>query len=103
MSAAFLEGKALPLPRKEKIYVKVPRGYPEEVVEFLVEGLGRDCRDDLVELTKAGFGLLESPRLWYLEYKECIHELGLKEMKLIFPGFSSSAPHRRGLWRVYSR
>ncbi|CAE7887525.1 unnamed protein product [Symbiodinium microadriaticum] len=69
VSAAFLEGKALPLPRKEKIYVKVPRGYPEEVVEFLVEGLGRDCRDDLVELTKAGFGLLESPRLWYLEYK----------------------------------
>ena len=40
---------------------------------------------DLVELTKAGFGLPESPRLWYLEYKDTIEALGLKELALV-PG-----------------
>ena len=51
----------------------------------LVKGLGGDVRGDLVELTKAGFGLPESPRLWYLEYKDTIEELGLKELVLV-PG-----------------
>ncbi|CAE7731049.1 RE2 [Symbiodinium sp. CCMP2592] len=96
VSSAFLQGKELP--RREKIYVRVPRGYPDEVVKYLVEQLGADCRADLVELTKAGFGLPESPRLWYLEYKDCIQELGLEEMKLI-PGVFRAfhKPPRRGL------
>ena len=83
VSAAFLQGKELP--RKEKIYVKFPRGYPQEVVNFLMESLGVDVRDDLVELTKGGFGLPESPRLWYLEYKDTIQDLGLGELSLL-PG-----------------
>ena len=83
VSAAFLQGKELP--RKERIYVRVPRGYPQEVTEFLVSELGEDMRDDLVELTKGGFGLPESPRLWYLEYKDTIQDLGLYEMSLL-PG-----------------
>ena len=83
VSAAFLQGKELP--RKERIYVKVPRGYPAEVTDFLVSELGKDVRDDLVELTKGGFGLPESPRLWYLEYKDTIQDLGLYEMSLL-PG-----------------
>ena len=96
VSAAFLQGKELP--RREKIFVKVPKGYPDAVVRHLVEQLGEDCRADLVELTKAGFGLPESPRLWYLEYKDCIQELGLEEMKLI-PGVFRvfHIPPRRGL------
>ncbi|CAE7240505.1 TY4B-J, partial [Symbiodinium sp. CCMP2592] len=96
VSAAFLQGKELP--RQEKIYVKVPKGYPDAVIKHLVEQLGKDCRADLVELTKAGFGLPESPRLWYLEYKDCIQDLGLEEMKLI-PGVFRAfhPPPRRDL------
>ena len=56
VSAAFLQGKELP--RKERIYVRVPKGYPSEVTDFLVSELGADVRDDLVELTKGGFGLV---------------------------------------------
>ena len=65
--------------------MKVPKGYPAEVVDYLTTELGTDVRGDLVELTKAGFGLPESPRLWYLEYKDTIQELGLEEMRLV-PG-----------------
>ena len=83
VSAAFLQGKELP--RKERIYMKVPRRYPKEVIHYLVSELGDDVRDDLVELTKGGFGLPESPRLWYLEYKDTIQDLGLYEMSLL-PG-----------------
>ena len=83
VSAAFLQTKELP--RKERIYVKVPKGYPPEVIDYLVAELGDDVRDDLVELTKGGFGLPESPRLWYLEYKDTIQDLGLMEMSLL-PG-----------------
>ena len=73
------------MPREEKVYVKVPKGYPPEVIAFLLNGVGKDMRDDLVELTKAGFGLPESPRLWYLQYKEVIDGLTLKELALL-PG-----------------
>ena len=83
VSAAFLQGKELP--RTEKVYVRVPAGYPEEVAEFLLAGLEGDSRPDVVQLTKAGFGLPESPRLWYLEYKDTIEELGLRELTLV-PG-----------------
>ncbi|OLP77768.1 Fatty aldehyde dehydrogenase [Symbiodinium microadriaticum] len=83
VSAAFLQGKELP--RTEKVYVRVPAGYPEEVAEFLLAGLEGGSRPDLVQLTKAGFGLPESPRLWYLEYKDTIEDLGLRELALV-PG-----------------
>ena len=75
VSSAFLQGKALP--RVEKVYVRVPHGYPPEVLEYLTKRLGGNVRPDLVELTKAGFGLPESPRLWNLEYKDTLEALGL--------------------------
>ena len=59
------------------------------VIAFSLNGVGRDMRDDLVELTKAGFGLPESPRLWYLQYKEVIEGLTLKELALL-PGLFRS-------------
>ena len=90
VSAAFLQGKELV--RKERIYVKVPRGYPKEVIDYLVSELGEDVRDDLVELTKGGFGLPESPRLWYLEYKDTIQDLGLYEMSLLPQFFRAFHP-----------
>ena len=103
VSAAFLQGKQLP--RKEKIYVKFPRGYPQEMVAFLMESLGVDVRDDLVELTKGGFGLPESPRLWYLEYKDTIQELGLGELSLlprVFRPFTHPQGVASGPWPAYT-
>ncbi|CAE7743820.1 unnamed protein product [Symbiodinium sp. CCMP2456] len=91
VTAAFLQGKELP--RTERIYARLPKGYPPEVVEFLVEALGGDVRDDLVEITKGGFGLPESPRLWYLAYKEVLQELGLHELRLapgVFRAFTEA-------------
>ena len=38
VSAAILQGKALP--RTEKVYVRVPHGCPPEVLEYLVSELG---------------------------------------------------------------
>lgn len=73
-AAEFLQ--ELKLPTVDKVYVKVPHGYPEEVLEYLTERLGGDVLPDMVEL-------LCRTRLWYLEYKDTIEELGLKELALI--------------------
>ena len=81
VSTAFVQGKQLP--RSEKVYAKVVHGYPDEVLAFLIKGRGGDVRGDLVELTKTAFGLPESPRLWDLEYKDAIEELGLKELVVV--------------------
>ena len=83
VSAAFLQGQ--PLPESREIYVKVPTGYPQEALKKLRAFLGSDARSDLVRLTKGGFGLPESPRLWYLEYRQTLMDLGGHEMRLI-PG-----------------
>ena len=83
VASAFLQGKDLP--RSEAVYVRVPHGYPQAVLDYLVAELGGDVRGDVVELTKAGFGLPESPRLWYLEYKDTIQDIGLRELTLV-PG-----------------
>ena len=83
VSAAFLQGHRLP--REREIYVRLPKGYPPYISEFIQQQLGSECRDDLVRLTKGGFGLPESPRLWYLEYKHTLEALGVMEMALL-PG-----------------
>eukprot|EP00434_Breviolum_minutum_P038103 symbB.v1.2.033789.t1/scaffold4247.1/size72962/1 len=83
VSAAFLQGHRLP--KEREVYVRLPRGYPPYIEEFIREQLGSECRDDLVRLTKGGFGLPESPRLWYLEYKHTLEALGVMEMVLL-PG-----------------
>ena len=84
VSAAFLQGQELP-PGRE-IYVKIPKGYPDEAMEQLRQWLGPNMRPDLAKLLKGGFGLPESPRLWYLEYKKTLLELGGRELRLL-PGF----------------
>ena len=72
VSAAFLQGKEL----EREVYVKVPNIYPAETMEPLEQFLGPGMRKDIVKLTKGGFGLCESPRLWYLEYRRTLEELG---------------------------
>ena len=76
--------------------MKVPAGYPPEVTAYLLEGLGKGMRSDIVELTKAGFGVPESPRLWYLEYRDTIQDLGLMELVLV-PGLFRAFNDRGGL------
>ena len=83
VSAAFLQGQKLP--KEREVYVRVPHGYPDYVTEFLEEKLGVNARSDLVRMVKGGFGLAESPRLWYLEYRGTLKELGLHELALL-PG-----------------
>lgn len=84
VSAAFLQGQNLPEGRE--IYVRIPHGYPEEAMKSLHQMIGQDKRPDVVRLLKGGFGLPESPRLWYLEYRQTLLGLGGRELKLL-PGF----------------
>ena len=84
ISAAFLQGENLCAERV--VFAKMPKGYPEEIVEHLLQRLAgpqnKRMRRDLVRLTKGGFGLAESPRLWYRRLKRVLVELGLQELKL---------------------
>ena len=95
ISAAFLQGEHLEEDRV--VFIKMPKGYPDEVCEHLRHRLGEkrqgSIRADLVRLTKGGFGLAESPRLWYLRLKRGLISLGLKELKLS-PG--TFVLHREG-------
>ena len=81
ISAAFLHGQKLP-PEREG-YCKVPKSWPEEVLDFLVSLLPPGSCRDLVKMTKGGFGLAESPRLWYLEYRSMLLSLGFRELRLL--------------------
>lgn len=42
-------------------------------------------KDDILEMVKGGFGLPESPRLWYMEYRDTLVDCGMREMSLL-PG-----------------
>ena len=79
ISAAFLQGEFLEETRE--VYVKFPRGYPDSVTAHLrqrLAGLTKGTiREDLVQLVKGGFGLAESPRLWYLRLQRGLESLGL--------------------------
>ncbi|CAE7261787.1 RE1 [Symbiodinium necroappetens] len=95
ISAAFLQGEKLDSDRV--VYIRMPRGYPDEIVEHLLQRLvgpktGK-MRRDIIRLTKGGFGLSESPRLWYRKLKRVLLGLGLNELKLS-PG--TFVLHERG-------
>ena len=70
VTAAFLQGLALP--RAEPLYIRVPSGCPQEVLDYLKWRLGSENRGDIFEATKGIFGLSESPRLWYLRFRETL-------------------------------
>ena len=76
VSAAFLQGQ--PLPPEREVYVRMPNGYTEAVNKHIIEQVGEGHRGDLLRLLKGGFGLCESPRLWYLEYKATLKEINLQ-------------------------
>ncbi|CAL1153094.1 unnamed protein product [Cladocopium goreaui] len=90
VSSAFLQGK--PLPKEREVYIRLPKGYPECVWKFILEQLGVEYREDLLQLTKGGFGLPESPRLWYLCYRDTLKECDMKEMDILPGVFAAYHP-----------
>lgn len=48
-------------------------------------------------MTKGGFGLPESPRLWYLTYKDTLQICGMKELHLLPGVFVAHHPELRAL------
>ena len=86
ISAAFLQGEYLP--EQRRVLVATPRGYPDFVQRFLQGKLPAGSRTDMLRLKKGGFGLAESPRMWFLKLKKTVLKLGGIEWTLI-PGVFS--------------
>ena len=86
VSAAFLQGDVLP--EERRVFVQCPKNYPLFVREFLRSQIPSNCRTDLFRLRKAGFGLAESPRLWYKKFKRDTESIGGQEWRLM-PGMFS--------------
>ena len=86
ISAAFLQGEQLDPQRI--VLVKIPVGYPSFVQEHLQSYLPTGARLDMVRFVKGGFGLAESPRLWFKKLQKTVTRLGAREWALI-PGVFS--------------
>ena len=86
ISAAFLQGDYLP--EERRVFVQSPKNYPMFVRQFLQQKLPAGARTDLMRMKKGGFGLTESPRLWYNRFKKGTESIGGKEMRLC-PGLFS--------------
>ena len=80
ISAAFLQGDYLPEGRR--VFVQSPKNYPLFVRQFLLTKVPPGARTDLFRMKKAGFGLAESPRLWYQRFSRDIMSIGGKELRL---------------------
>jgi hypothetical protein len=90
ISAAFLQGDYLPAERR--VFVQTPKNYPLFVRRFLQNKIPAGARTDLFRMKKAGFGLAESPRLWYHRFKRGAESIGGREMKLCPGVFSFFGP-----------
>eukprot|EP00435_Cladocopium_sp_Y103_P046235 s919_g13.t1 len=86
ISAAFLQGDYLPAERR--VFVQTPKNYPLFVRQFLQTKIPAGARTDMFRMKKAGFGLAESPRLWYHRFKRGTESIGGKELRLC-PGLFS--------------
>ena len=58
--------------------VATPRTWPNLCLNVWEE----EWPEEFVRLTKGGFGLSDSPRLWYLRLRRGLVDVGLKELKL---------------------
>ncbi|CAK9107797.1 unnamed protein product [Durusdinium trenchii] len=90
ISAAFLQGDYLPEGRR--VFIRSPKNYPMFVREFLMTKIPPGARTDLFRMKKAGFGLAESPRLWYQRFKRDIMSIGGRELALAPGVFSFCGP-----------
>ena len=80
ISAAFLQGDYLP--ENRRVFLQCPKNYPLFVRKFLMTQLPQGARTDVFRMKKGGFGLAESPRLWYIRFKRGAESIGGKEMAL---------------------
>ena len=97
VSAAFLQGDVLP--EERRVFVQCPKNYPLFVRNFLRTLIPADCQTDLFRLRKAGFGLAESPRLWYKKFKRDIESIGGQEWRLM-PGMFSFFNHKNEVYAM---
>ena len=86
ISAAFLQGDYLPDERR--VFIQTPKNYPFFVRQFLRTKIPDGARTDVFRMKKAGFGLAESPRLWYHRFKRGAESIGGRELQLC-PGLFS--------------
>ena len=93
--AAFLQGDYLPEGRR--VFLKSPTNYPLFVRQYLMSKVPPGARTDLFRMKKAGFGLAESPRLWYQRFRRDIIAIGGKELQLA-PGVFSFFDTEVKLW-----
>lgn len=70
VSSAFLQGK--PLPPEREVYIKLPKGYPNYILDYIKERLGGGFRQDVLKLMKGGFGLPESPLFVVVACENCL-------------------------------
>ena len=90
ISAAFLQGDYLPAERR--VFIQTPKNYPMFVRNFLRTKIPDGARTDVFRMKKAGFGLAESPRLWYHRFKRGAESIGGRELQLC-PGLFSFFGH----------
>ena len=67
---------------REKGFARCPKNYPLFVRQYLMSKLPAGARTDLMRMKKAGFGLAESPRLWYKRFKRGAESVGGRELHL---------------------
>ena len=91
ISAAFLQGDYL-AGRDGGSLSRLPRITPCLSGRFLQSKIPAGARTDLFRMKKAGFGLAESPRLWYHRFKRGAESIGGREMKLCPGVFSFFGP-----------
>ena len=102
ISAAFLQGDYLPEGRR--VFIRSPKNYPQFVRNFLLKQLPRGARTDIFRMKKGGFGLSESPRLWYQRFKRGAESIGGREMALcpgVFGFFVDAQERPRALLAVH--
>ena len=97
ISAAFLQGDYLPEGRR--VFLKSPTNYPLFVRQYLMSKVPPGARTDLFRMKKAGFGLAESPRLWYQRFRRDIIAIGGRELQLA-PGVFSFFDTEVKLWAM---
>ena len=97
ISAAFLQGDYLPEGRR--VFVQSPKNYPLFVRQFLMTKVPPGARTDMFRMKKAGFGLAESPRLWYQRFSRDVAGIGGKELRLA-PGVFAFYDPEGHLWAM---
>lgn len=70
VEGAFLQGE--PLAREQgRLFVKIPK-----------EGIPKCDPNDVVEILKCVYGLVDAPRAWWVSFSNTLKTLGMKQSEL---------------------